>query len=162
MNDRLYAAYASDLNIEQMQHKCPTAKPIAKSWLFDHRLTFQGSPRRAHATVLPALGQAVPVVIWEISAQDEAALDRYEGVSQGYYTKKNMTLEVDGEMQDVLMYIMRPCDFNLPSRQYLDIVTRGYIDFNLPTTTLEEGLAYAYEGTIVFQNHKEEVHHGIQ
>lgn len=162
MNDRLYAAYANDLSIQQMQHKCPTAKPMAKSWLFDHRLTFKGSPRRAHATVVPAKGQAVPVVIWEISAQDEATLDQYEGVSQGYHTKKHMTLEVDGEMQDVLMYVMRACDFNLPSKKYLDIVTRGYIDFNLPTTTLEEALAYAYEGTIVYKNLKEEAHNGIQ
>lgn len=162
MNDRLYAAYASDLNIEQMQHKCPTAQPFAKSWLFDHRLTFKGSPRRAHATVVPAQGQAVPVVVWEISAQDEATLDRYEGVSQGYYTKKRMPLEVAGEMQDVLIYVMRPCAYNLPSKQYLDVVTRGYIDFNLPTTTLEEALAYSYEGTIVYKYTKEEVHHGIQ
>ena len=159
MSKQLMASYGSCLNIGQMQQHCPTAQPFAKSWLFDHRLAFKGRPRGAHATVVPSLGQAVPVVIWEISAQDEAALDAYHGTSQGYHHKRHVPLEVDGEIQDVLIYIMRACDFNLPSKQYLDIVTRGYIDFNLPITTLEEALDYTQQGTIVYKN-KEEVHHG--
>lgn len=159
MRTKLYCAYGSNLNIQQMQFRCPTAKPIAKSWLFDHRLVFKGRPKGAHATVIPEEGQVVPVVIWEISSQDEAALDRYEGVSAGYYTKEYMTLEVAGEMQEVLIYIMRPCDYGIPTKDYLDIITRGYLDFNLPTTTLEEALAHSYKGAIVYKN-KEEIHNG--
>lgn len=159
MKKQLYCAYGSNLNIQQMAYRCPTAKPIAKSWLHDYRLVFKGRRRNAHATVIPEEGQAVPVVIWEISARDEAALDRYEGVSSGYYTKEYMTLEVDGEMQEVLIYIMTPCDFGTPTKQYLDIITRGYLDFNLPTTTLEEAVAHSYKGAIVYEK-KEELKHG--
>lgn len=160
MIKQLYAAYGSNLNIQQMKYRCPTAKPIAKSWLFDHRLVFKGRLHGAHATVIPEEGQAVPLVIWEVNERDEAALDRYEGVAGGYYTKEYVEVEVAGEMRKVLIYIMRPCDYGLPTRQYLDIVTRGYVDFNLPTTTLEDAVGYSYDNAYVYKNHKEEVKHG--
>lgn len=160
MSKHLMASYGSCLNIGQMQQRCPTAQPFAKSWLFDHRLAFKGRPSGAHATVVPAIGQAVPVVVWEISDQDEAVLDAYHGTDQGYHKKQHVPLEVDGEIQDVLIYIMRACDYNLPSTQYLDIVTRGYVDFNLPTTSLDDALNYSYQGMITYQNHREETHYG--
>ena len=47
MKKRLMACYASCLSLGQMKHKCPTAQPIAKSWVFDHRLVFSGGPRNA-------------------------------------------------------------------------------------------------------------------
>lgn len=160
MKKRLIACYASCLSLGQMKHKCPTAQPIAKSWVFDHKLVFAGSPGNAHATLVPEKGKDVPVVIWEVSAEDEVAMDRYHGVQSGYYNKEHMTLEVAGEMADVIIYIMRRCDIGMPSKQYLDIVTKGYLDFNLPMTVLEEALALSYESTIVYETHKEEITHG--
>lgn len=154
MSEKLYAAYAGDLCLSQMAHHCPTAQPTAKSWLHDYKLVFKGAPKSAHATVIPEEGKAVPVVIWEISDQDEAALDKSNFVESGYYTKEHMTLEVAGEMREVLIYIMRPCDYGIPSRQYLDILTRGYLDFNFPATVLEEALTDSYEGTIRYEKEK--------
>ena len=92
------------------------------------------------------------VVIWEISEQDEAALDKSNFVQTGYYTKERMTLEVAGEMQEAMIYIMRPSDYGMPSKQYLDLLTRGYLDFNFPTTVLEEALSDSYEGTVRYEN----------
>jgi gamma-glutamylcyclotransferase (GGCT)/AIG2-like uncharacterized protein YtfP len=160
MRKNLYAAYAGDLCLSQMEHNCPTAQPIAKSWLHDYKLVFQGSPKSAHATVIPADGKAVPVVIWEISEQDEAALDKSNFVQTGYYTKERMTLEVAGEMQEAMIYIMRPSDYGMPSKAYLDLLTRGYLDFNFPTTVLEEALSDSYEGTVRYENQKEEMPNG--
>lgn len=151
MSTKLYAAYAIDLNIELMHQNCPTAKPIAKSWLFDYRLAFKGRSHNAHATVVPEEGQAVPVVIWEIDEQAESALDGLAFVNSEYYAKEYMTLEVAGEMQEVLIYILRPCDYGIPSKNYLDIVTRGYLDFNLPITTLEDAVAHSYVNSIEYQ-----------
>lgn len=151
MSTKLYAAYAIDLNIAFMQQHCPTAKPIAKSWVFDYRLAFKGRPRAAHATLVPEEGQVVPVVIWEIDEQAEASLDDMAVVKAGYYTKEHMTLEVAGEMQEVLIYILRPCDYGIPSKNYLDTVTRGYLDFNLPVTTLEDAMAHSYVNSIEYK-----------
>lgn len=160
MSKNLFAAYAGDLCLSQMEFNCPTAQPIAKSWLHDHKLVFKGSPKSAHATVIPAEGKAVPVVIWEISDANEGELDALHLVKHGYYTKERMTLEVAGEMQEVMIYIMRPCDYGMPSKHYLDLLTRGYLDFNFPSTVLEEALSDSYEGTVRYEKQKEEMPNG--
>ena len=150
MRTTLYAAYGSNLNIKQMAFRCPTAKPIAKAWLHDHRLVFKGYSRNAHATVIPEKGQDVPLVIWEITARDEAALDRYEGVAGGYYTREHVQVEVAGEMKEVLIYIMTPQDFGTPSYHYFSTVRDGYEDFNFPVDVLNDALKYSYSESIVY------------
>ena len=117
---RLYIAYGSNLDTWQMRYRCPGARPVAKSWLHDYRLVFQGMPLNAHANVIPEKGQKVPVAVWEITAANEKALDRYEGVKGGYYTKEYFTIEVNGEMVEALIYIMCPRDYNIPAAGYLD------------------------------------------
>ena len=144
---KLYISYGSNLNKKQMSFRCPTAKPIAKSWLNDYRLVFQGNPYGAHANVIPAEGYEVPVVVWEITAADERALDRYEGVAGGYYTKEYFTVEVNGEMKEALIYIMTPRDFGTPADGYLDIITGGYKDFNLDVRILNDATIHAFQNT---------------
>lgn len=137
---RLYIAYGSNLNREQMKHRCPTAKPIAKTWLHDHRLVFQGTLFGAHANVVRERGEAVPVVIWEIGPEDEKALDIYEGVAGGYYTKELRSVEVNGRMRKALIYIMTPHDYGCPSDRYLDVIARGYREFGLDVRILNEAV----------------------
>ena len=142
MKKRLYIAYGSNLDRKQMAYRCPTAKPIAKSWLHDYQLVFQGSQVGAHANVIPEEGQAVPVAIWEITKADEMMLDRYEGVAGGYYTKEYFTIEVNGEMKEALIYIMTPHDFGYPTDTYLQTIVNGYRDFNLDARILNEAVQY--------------------
>ena len=42
---RLYIAYGSNLNLEQMAFRCPTAKVVGKSELKDYELLFRGGRR---------------------------------------------------------------------------------------------------------------------
>ena len=53
---RLYIAYGSNLNLEQMAFRCPTAKVVGKSELKDYELLFRGGRRGAVATVEPKQG----------------------------------------------------------------------------------------------------------
>ena len=57
---RLYIAYGSNLNLEQMAFRCPTAKVVGKSELKDYELLFRGGRRGAVATVEPKAGSTVP------------------------------------------------------------------------------------------------------
>lgn len=140
---RLYIAYGSNLDTWQMRYRCPGARPVAKSWLRDYRLVFQGMPLNAHANVVPEKGQKVPVVVWEISAANEKALDRYEGVRGGYYTKEYFTIEVNGEMVEALIYIMCPRDYNIPAAGYLETISEGYHDFNFDIRYLKEATKHS-------------------
>ena len=142
---KLYAAYGSNLNVEQMAWRCPGAQVVAKSWIHDHRLVFQGHPQNAHANIVPAKGYDVPVVIWSINRYDEMTLDRYEGVRGGYYTKEYYTLEVDGKLEKVLIYIMTPNPVGVPTDQYLGTIAEGYEDFNLDVRVLNDAIRHAYK-----------------
>lgn len=41
-NERLYIAYGSNLNLEQMARRCPTAEVVGKTQLHNFRLMFRG------------------------------------------------------------------------------------------------------------------------
>lgn len=75
----LYLAYGSNINLEQMQFRCPTAKRIDTAILNGYELEFRGV-----ATIVPKQDAAVPVLLWELEPQDERALDRYEGYPRLY------------------------------------------------------------------------------
>lgn len=147
MKNKLYIAYGSNLNTDQMSWRCPTAKPIAVATLKDHQLVFQGRPMGAHANVIPAEGKEVPVVVWEITDKDEKALDIYEGVKGGYYTKEYMDIEVNGKMVKALIYIMTPNPYGKPADHYLETIVEGYKEFNLPISVLNEAVIHAKANT---------------
>lgn len=125
--NRLYIAYGSNLNLEQMAHRCPTAEVVGTAVLRDWRLWFRGGNGGAVATVEREKGWKVPVLIWKIQPQDERALDRYEGFPF-LYRKETLRLTVNGKRVRAMVYIMnekgRP--YGTPSAGYLDTIRKGY------------------------------------
>ena len=76
---RLYIAYGSNINLEQMAHRCPNSKVVSKEMMQGYELEFRGV-----ATIVPKEKSEVPVLIWEIDGRDEHSLDRYEGFPNLY------------------------------------------------------------------------------
>lgn len=95
MQKRYYIAYGSNLNITQMRFRCPNARIIGTSVVPDYELLFKGSKTGSYLTIEPKAGASVPVAVWETTADDELALDRYEGYPTFYY-KAEMTLPITG------------------------------------------------------------------
>lgn len=62
-NTKLYIAYGSNMNIEQMARRCPTAKVVASTWLEGYRLRFMGGSYSAVATIEPSEDDLVPVLV---------------------------------------------------------------------------------------------------
>ena len=94
MKTRYYIAYGSNLNVEQMQHRCPGAQPVATAMLTGYQLLFKGSKTGSYLTIEEKRGSYVPVAIWAVTAMDEKNLDRYEGFPDFYY-KKEFRLTAD-------------------------------------------------------------------
>ena len=133
---RLYIAYGSNLNLEQMAFRCPTAKVVGKSELKDYELLFRGGRRGAVATVEPKEGSTVPVLIWEIQNRDEASLDLYEGYPN-LYGKQMLEVELDGKTVPAMVYVMTPGhSFGIPSDYY----AAGF-----ETQFLEDAIEHAYQ-----------------
>src|SRR6056297_1279094 len=103
---RLYVAYGSNLNLEHMRFRCPTAKVVGKGILNNYRLLFKGIPYNAFATIEPYKNKKVPVVVWELKSEDEKSLDRYEGYPDLYY-KEDIKVEMENkETVKTMAYIM--------------------------------------------------------
>ncbi len=140
MKKRLYAAYGSNLNLRQMEHRCPDAKLRATGWIENYELQFKGRPASAFATIAPKEGSSVPVALWEISSRDERLLDRYEGYPTHYF-KQDIPVQVEDKTVEAMVYVMdMNMDFNLPSKGYYQTVLEGYMDCGFDEETLNSAV----------------------
>lgn len=129
-------AYGSNLNLEQMAYRCPTAKVVSAETLYDYQLEF-----RRVATIVKRKGSCVPVGIWEIDDECEKSLDRYEGYPT-LYRKEYIKMMVKGEEKEVMVYIMNRGFLQMPSDSYLFTIWQGYQDVGLDLDKLEDALNY--------------------
>lgn len=125
--ERLYIAYGSNLNLEQMKHRCPTAKIVGTSVLRGWRLWFRGGGYNAVATVDREEGFQVPVLIWQLRPGDELALDRYEGFPF-LYRKEILRVTVNGKRISAMIYIMNEAQhpYGAPALGYFNTIREGY------------------------------------
>ncbi|MBD5113571.1 MAG: gamma-glutamylcyclotransferase [Ruminococcaceae bacterium] len=146
MAKRYYLAYGSNLNMEQMRFRCPNAKPVGTAIIENNVLTFRGSNSGFYLTIEPKIGSKVPVGVWEVTAADEAALDRYEGYPR-FYFKAEITVNVtslhDGKTSGkrAFYYFMNEdSELGLPSETYVQTCLQGYADFGFDKRILKRTL----------------------
>lgn len=126
MMSKFYIAYGSNLHLEQMRKRCPTAKLISKSEIKDYTLTFRGEHERVFATIEPCKGESVPILLWQIAPSDEKELDIYEEYPD-LYIKEMMEVIVDNQPVNAMVYIMNEgSPLNQPSKEYYSTITEGY------------------------------------
>ena len=149
---RYYLAYGSNLNQNQMARRCPGAKPIGITVLPGYELLFKGSNTGFYLTIEPKEDGIVPIVVWEVSAENERSLDRYEGYPVCYY-KKELRLPVkrfaSGRkvQTNAFVYIMREHrKLGLPSGQYLYNCLKGYRAFGFDPTLLYDAFERSGKG----------------
>lgn len=122
----LYIAYGSNMNLEQMQQRCPTAKVVGKMLLKGFKLLFRGMDYGAVATIEKYPRGVVPVLIWELEPADEDALDRYEGFPY-LYRKEYLKIWHGLEWREAMVYIMNPGrKSGRPSPGYFQTIKEGY------------------------------------
>ena len=147
MNKRYYIAYGSNLNVYQMKFRCPNARIIGTAVVPNYELLFKGSKTGSYLTIEPKEDSSVPVAVWETTAEDELALDRYEGYPTFYY-KKELVLPIKGiktgkvRNHKVYVYIMhedRP--IGIPTKSYVRTCIEGYYNFGFDIDMLK----HAYE-----------------
>lgn len=138
MEKPLYFAYGSNINLEQMAHRCPDAQIVGPVTLENYELRFRGS---GFATVTPKKGSVVHGLLWKLTPESERALDRYEGYPR-HYTKEQVSVRTaDGAAVSVMAYIMaepmcrQPA---LPSPYYYRAIQQGFEANGLSVESLEE------------------------
>ena len=150
MNNNLYIAYGSNLNLKQMAKRCPTAKVVGAAVLYGKHLLFRGSHGGAVATVEPHRGGQVPVLVWEITPTDERALDRYEGFPF-LYRKETALVKLDGKPTEAMIYIMNAGEgdnykpLNQPGVLYFSVIREGYKSANFNMDVLRRATQRSIE-----------------
>lgn len=123
---KLYIAYGSNLNVDQMKFRCPTATIVYSAEIKNYELVFRGSKTGSYATIEQCEAKIVPVVLWKTTEEDELALDNYEGYPK-FYGKEEMELEVDGKSVSAYVYIMpQSHQLGMPTQNYIDCILEGY------------------------------------
>lgn len=129
LEKKLYFAYGSNMNLGQMNFRCPDAEVLETARLEGYRLAFRSNGgRRGVATILPDPDSHVDGVLWEISATDERNLNHYEGFPR-LYGKQTLTVENQlGKELTAMAYVMNAPYKDrsaVPSASYLRGILRG-------------------------------------
>ena len=137
----LYAAYGSNMDPEQMLERCPHSPAAGTGWLNGWRLTFGGEELGwdgALAMVVPDPDSQVFVALYDVSTQDHAKLDYWEGAEEGLYNKIKLRVStLDGEVL-AWVYILDAYEGGLPSARYLGLIAEAAQAAGAPDEYVEE------------------------
>ncbi|MEZ5091519.1 gamma-glutamylcyclotransferase family protein [Nocardioides sp.] len=121
----LYAAYGSNLDPARMGERCPHSPLHATGWLTGWRLTFGGEEYGwdgAIGTIVEDPLEQVFVAIYDVTPEDEVALDAFEQADQGLFMKTRVRAKtLDGELV-VWAYVLDAYEGGLPSASYLGML----------------------------------------
>ena len=142
MENNLYFAYGSNINLGQMEHRCPAAQVLGPVVLEGYELLFR---RGGFATIAPKEGENVQGLLWSITPECERSLDIYEGYPR-FYDKRMVTVrDSEGRSLPVMAYIMdeRFREPMLPSADYYGGILEGYRQNGLPAAALKKAWDHA-------------------
>jgi cation transport regulator ChaC len=139
---KVYGAYGSNMNVEQMGRRCPKARVLGTGTLKNYRLTFRGRACGV-ANVERTRGKTVPIVLWEITPECEQALDVYEGFPRLYVKRVVEILTSEGHVVNAMIYVMaqqyETCAAE-PGVAYLQTIRQGYRDHQISLDALRQAL----------------------
>ena len=131
----LYFAYGANMDAAAMALRCPVSRLIGGGSLPKHRFIIM---REGYASVVRDPRHTVWGVLWDLDGADIPALDRYEGVAGGLYTKAALAIRSAEGVKRALIY--RGCSTapGRPRPGYLDAVLAAARAAQLPPAYLRE------------------------
>lgn len=141
---KLYFAYGSNINLEQMAYRCPDAQTVGPVTLEGWELLFRGS---GVATIGPKDGAVVHGLLWQLTPDCERALDRYEGYPNLYDKRMVAVRDGLGRSLSVMAYIMteRYRAPAVPPASYYQGIQEGYRQNGLPVAALKKAWDHAVQ-----------------
>ena len=128
-----YFAYGSNLCVNQMARRCPSAADPRPAMLADHDWLIN---ERGVATVEPFDGSQVLGVVWQLDDHDLALLDSAEGVPVRY-RRDRLTVHTDAGPAEAWVYIDHRVDPGPPRPGYLERIIDGALHHGLPHRWIE-------------------------
>jgi len=126
-------SYGSNMDVAGMTARCPRSRPLGVARLARHRLAIM---REGWLTAVRDASATVHGVLWDIALADMAALDRYEGLDEGLYTKALQSVATGNGARRALVYFGANAGPGVARADYLDTVVAAARHWGLPATTL--------------------------
>lgn len=146
MKTKIYCAYGSNMNLQQMSYRCPHAKIIGTGIIKGYELLFRGGDGNAVATIEPRIRSSVSAVLFEITPTCEKNLDIYEGFPR-LYRKKLVTVELNnGRKMRAMAYVINYGKIGLPSPYYYNVILQGYAQNGINPSPLEKAINKCRKG----------------
>lgn len=100
----LYFAYGSNMSRAAMRWRCPGARALGAARLSGWGFIIGGG---GYASIAVMPGSEVIGVLWRLTPRDVAALNAYENVDSGLYTRGRLTVRYDGAAKLAMVYVGR-------------------------------------------------------
>jgi len=124
----LYFAYGSNMNIEQMNQRCPTAKKYANGIIQGWKMIINS---KGVATIIRQNNSVVEGVIWIVFDADIKELDKREGISKNIYKKTYINVKNKHGVDVCIVYIATDQTLGMPRPGYIELIHTGAHDNNL-------------------------------
>ena len=121
----IYAAYGSNMDPAQMRERCPHSPVAGTGWITRWRLTFGGEDlgwEGALATLVEDPDGTVFVALYDVTPEDEARLDSWEGADTGLYQKIRLRVHTLDGNELAWVYVLNAFEGGLPSARYLGVL----------------------------------------
>jgi hypothetical protein len=121
----LYAAYGTNMDPARMGERCPHSPLSTVGWLQGWRLTFGGEEHGwdgALSTIVEDPIDQVFVALYDISGEDESALDGWEAADSGLYRKTRVRVATLVGSVLAWTYVLDAYEGGLPSASYLGVL----------------------------------------
>lgn len=132
-----YFAYGSNMLAEQMQDRCPGSTPRGLAHLDDHAFLIN---ERGVATVVPDHGSVVRGVLWDVSEAHISALDGFEGLAIGNYTREVLPVIEARDQTAASIYVACHDTPSTPREGYLERVIAGAELLGISPSYIEQDL----------------------
>jgi gamma-glutamylcyclotransferase (GGCT)/AIG2-like uncharacterized protein YtfP len=106
-----------------MASRCPHSPQRGTGWIPDWRITFGGEGWDGPLpTLVEEAGKQVFVALYDVTTNDEEALDQWESANTGLYRKVRVRVAtLDGE-QTAWVYVLNDFEGGMPSAMTLGIL----------------------------------------
>lgn len=138
---RLYFAYGSNLNLEQMKQKCSNPRVLSIARLDGYKIGFYGYSSTwdgAVETVIPDVQSEVWGVLYQLDAGGWESLDncqdaRADGTGAYFHYPVEVMVDKQQIIQEATIYKKdRLGQPQLPSTEYLSVIVQGAKEQGLP------------------------------
>ena len=129
----LYFAYGSNMDVVAMARRCPRAKPLGRARLARHQLAIM---REGWLTAARDVRGDVHGVLWDVAFADMRALDQYEQLASGLYTKTQQPVIGERGAKQALVYFGANSGPGVAAANYIVSVLAAARHWRQPAATI--------------------------